>query len=89
MKTRIAGSAHAALDQSTRPLILDFLAWLAIEPRPYADVMEVWRTSCPRLPIWEDAVDAGLVVRRASERGVIVELTAKGQALAAAERPHG
>ena len=45
------------------PLILDFLEWLAREPRCHADVMEVWRTSCPRLTVWEDAVDRGLVER--------------------------
>ena len=43
------------------PLILDFLAWLEATPRPYAEVMDAWRTSCPRLTIWEDALDAGLV----------------------------
>jgi hypothetical protein len=25
--------------------------------------MEVWRTSCPRLTIWEDALDRRLVTR--------------------------
>ncbi|MGD0882536.1 MAG: hypothetical protein ABSB09_13295 [Acidimicrobiales bacterium] len=46
------------------PLILDLLEWLAIGPRPYSEVMEAWRTSCPRLPVWEDANDRGLVERR-------------------------
>ena len=32
-------------------LILDLLEWLDRAPRPYADVMEAWRTSCPRLPV--------------------------------------
>jgi hypothetical protein len=55
-------------------LILDLLEWLGPEPRPYADVMDAWRTSCPRLPVWEDATDRGFVVRRRglvqrSERG--------------------
>jgi hypothetical protein len=63
-------------------LILDFLDWLAAGPRPYAEVMDAWRTSCPRLTIWEDAVDEGLVVRRVLEgAGVVVELTAKGRAM--------
>ena len=43
------------------PLILDLVEWIAADPRPYAQVMEAWRTSCPRLPVWEDAVDRGLV----------------------------
>lgn len=47
------------------PLILDLVEWIARKPRPYAEVMEAWRTSCPRLPVWEDAVDRGLVERQA------------------------
>lgn len=46
------------------PLILDLVEWVAAQPRPYSQVMEAWRTSCPRLPVWEDAVDRGLVERR-------------------------
>ncbi len=44
-----------------KPLVLDLIEWVAARPRPYAEVMDAWRTSCPRLPIWEDAVDLGLV----------------------------
>jgi hypothetical protein len=62
------------------PLILDFLAWLEATPRPYAEVMDVWRTSCPRLTIWEDAVDAGLVVHlRAPGEPATVDVTDKGR----------
>ena len=62
-------------------LILDFLEWLAAAPRSYAEAMEAWRTSCPRLTVWEDAVDEGYVVRRVSEgEGARVELTAAGRA---------
>ena len=46
------------------PLVLDFLEWLAWTPRSYAEVMEVWRTSCPRLTVWEDSVDRGFVTRQ-------------------------
>ena len=61
------------------PLILDLVQWVAESPRPYEEVMDAWRTSCPRLTVWEDAVDRGLVSRvpragggfqvRASEAG--------------------
>ena len=66
--------------QTLTPLVLDFLEWLAGEPRPYAEVMEVWRTSCPRLTVWEDAVDRGLVARRhdTTARLAVVELTGRG-----------
>lgn len=46
-----------------------FLQWMAARPRCYTDVMEAWRTSCPRLPVWEAAVDRGWV-RVEHERGV-------------------
>jgi hypothetical protein len=67
-------------------LILDLLEWLSPGPKPYVEVMEAWRTSCPRLTIWEDAVDEGLVVRRGTASGVVVELTARGRARV---RSHG
>jgi hypothetical protein len=44
-----------------KALILDLLEWVAEGPRTYQEVMGAWRTSCPRLPIWEDTVDAGFV----------------------------
>ncbi len=60
-------------------LTIDFLTWLEAAPRSYIEVMDVWRTSCPRLTIWEDAVDAGLVVHlRAPGEPAMVGVTDKG-----------
>ena len=42
-------------------LMVQFLEWVAARPRCYADVKEAWRTSCPRLPVWEAAMDGDLV----------------------------
>jgi hypothetical protein len=68
--------------ESVNVLVVDFLEWLAAGPKPYAEVMEVWRTSCPRLTVWEDAVDRGLVARRLRSDGQAeVALTASGLAL--------
>ena len=65
-------------------LTLDFLAWLAAEPRDYTDVMEAWRTSCPRLTVWEDAIDADLITRiHAPGQPVRITLTSRGEALLA------
>ena len=62
------------------PLVLDLVEWIAKEPRAYADVLDAWRTSCPRLTVWEDAVDRGFVVRKPSEgQGTLVAVTASGQ----------
>lgn len=83
------GLDHVATDP-TDSLILDFLEWLGPEPRPYTEVMEAWRTSCPRLSIWEDAVAGGLVIRtRVNERQAVVEVTPLGrQRLIEAGRLH-
>jgi hypothetical protein len=68
-------------------LTLQMLAWLAGGQRTYGEVMDAWRTSCPRLSIWEDALADNLivVVRTSTEpgkgRSVVVELTGDGFAL--------
>ena len=49
---------------SVDALVLDLLEWVGPTPRPYAEVMEAWRTSCPRLPVWEDAIDRGFIERQ-------------------------
>jgi hypothetical protein len=62
-------------------LVLDLVEWVAKEPRLYADVLDAWRTSCPRLTVWEDAVERGLVERTAAvEGGVFVVVTERGRA---------
>ncbi len=72
------------------PLTLDFLAWLAGGPRPYGEVMEAWRTSCPRLTIWEDAIGSGLVAHaHVPGRAPLVALTPRGEAFLAARRAKG
>ena len=66
----------------TEPLILDLVEWVAREPRAYSDVMDAWRTSCPRLTVWEDAVDRGLVKREnVPATGLMVVVTNEGRAL--------
>jgi hypothetical protein len=65
------------------PLICDLLEWLAREPRTHAEVMDGWRTSCPRLPVWEEATDKGYVARR----GPLVEVTPQGRSFLVAQRP--
>jgi hypothetical protein len=62
------------------PLILDLLEWIGREPRSYADVIDAWRTSCPRLTVWEDAMDRGFAVREhAPGREVMIRLTVAGR----------
>ncbi len=44
-------------------LILDLLEWIGPTRRPYREVIEAWRTSCPRLPVWEEANERGFIER--------------------------
>lgn len=62
---------------SNDPLILDLVEWVAREERSHAELMENWRTSCPRLTVWEDAVDRGYLARQ----GRLIAVTAKGREL--------
>lgn len=66
------------------PLIADFVVWLAAEERPYAEALEAWRTNCPRLTVWEEARERGLVAtRRTASRELVLEPTALGLAFVA------
>jgi D-3-phosphoglycerate dehydrogenase / 2-oxoglutarate reductase len=69
-------------------LILDLLEWIGPEPRPYSEVIEAWRTSCPRLPVWEEANERGFVERR-HEPGLeaLVSVTALGKEFLRKNRP--
>jgi hypothetical protein len=60
-------------------LLRDFLLWLDQDARPYDEVMEAWRTSCPRLPVWEEANDRGFLTRRRTEHEVLIELSPAGR----------
>jgi hypothetical protein len=62
-------------------LILDLLEWLAVAERSYEEVMEAWRTSCPRFPVWEDATDRGLVTKVQVNGRLYVRITSLGLAL--------
>lgn len=75
------------MDMQTLPLVLDLIEWVAARPRPYEEVMDAWRTSCPRLTIWEDAVEQGLVAREDRDGGCpVVRVTPAGRAFLEAHR---
>jgi len=67
------------MSDPVEPLILDLLEWIGPGPRPYAEVIEAWRTSCPRLPVWEEA----------NERGFVDHLHMQGQAALVAVSSRG
>ncbi|MEP7084847.1 MAG: hypothetical protein ABI854_08930, partial [Betaproteobacteria bacterium] len=69
----------------TRALTLQLLEFISDRPRSYSEVIDAWRTTCPRLSIWEDACIAGLVDAQ-SGPGHIVVLTEKGQIMLESQR---
>jgi hypothetical protein len=75
---------EAGMAETIEPLIVDLVEWVAREPRSYSEVMEAWRTSCPRLTVWEDALDRGYLIRERVDRGSIaVRVTLQGLELLA------
>jgi hypothetical protein len=68
-------------DAVVENLILDLLEWLAIRERSYEEVMDAWRTSCPKLPVWEDANDRGLVTQEQVTGRCVVRISSSGHAL--------
>ena len=62
-------------------LILDLLEWIGRKDRTYQETMDAWRTSCPRLTVWEDANDRGLVETASANGRSLVRATPAGLAL--------
>lgn len=74
-------ATQASTDPVKEALIFDLLDWLAKGDRTYEDVMDAWRTSCPKLTIWEDATDRGLVSFEQVNGHRVVRVSAAGVAL--------
>ena len=81
MMLRCAGPLVEAVSETVEALVLDLLEWIGDSSRPYAEVLDAWRTSCPRLPVWEDANDRGFI-QRGYEPGVgeVVSVSHAGRA---------
>jgi hypothetical protein len=67
--------------EAPESLILDLLEWVADRDKSYEETMDAWRTSCPRLPVWEDANERGLVVTDFEDGRSRVRVTPSGLAL--------
>jgi hypothetical protein len=68
-------------------LILDLVDFVASRDRTYEEVMDAWRTSCPRLPVWEEANDRGLIAPENQNGRSLIRPTAAGRALLELHRP--
>ena len=62
-------------------LVIDLLEWIGPQGRPYTEVIEAWRTSCPRLPVWEEANARGYIVREhLAGAGTLISVSPDGLA---------
>jgi hypothetical protein len=85
MKPRVSTSWDS-MPVENSSLVADLVEWIARQPRPYAEVMEAWRTSCPRFPVWEEAVDHAFVTRLPRDgRGEMIQVTPAGFAFLRAQ----
>jgi DNA-binding PadR family transcriptional regulator len=66
------------MSDTVENLILDLVEWVARKQRTYEETMDAWRTSCPRLPVWEDANERGLVETAWAEGRSLVRATPAG-----------
>ena len=75
-------------DTTVDALVVDLLLWLEAGDRTYQEVLDAWRTSCPRLPVWEEANDRGLVCRIQHNGREMVRIAAAGVAFLQRQRRH-
>ena len=72
---------------TTENLILDLIEWVGRREHTYQETMDAWRTSCPRLPVWEDASERGFVETASANGRSIVRATSAGVAVLKEKRP--
>jgi hypothetical protein len=75
------------MSDTVENLILDLIEWVGRSGRPYQETMDAWRTSCPKMPVWEDATDRRLVECISANGRRIVRATSAGLALLEERRP--
>jgi trans-aconitate 2-methyltransferase len=75
------------MSEAVENLIVDFVEWVGRRERTYSEALETWRTSCPKLPIWEDANDRGLVETAFVDGRLLVRVTQAGLAMLRERRP--
>jgi len=63
-------------------LTVQLLEWIVTRPRTYEEAIDAWRSNCPRLAVWDDALSEGLIrIVRNGRDGSEVALTSRGTAL--------
>jgi D-3-phosphoglycerate dehydrogenase len=75
------------MTEAVQALVLDLVEWVHLRERTYQETMDAWRTSCPRLPVWEEATERSLVELTTDHGRVLVRATTTGLALLREHRP--
>jgi hypothetical protein len=83
----VNGESGPRVTDTIESLILDLLEWVKQKERTYDETMGAWRTSCPRLPVWEESNDRGLLEAASANGRSTVRLTPAGLALLEQKRP--
>jgi hypothetical protein len=76
------------MTEAVENLILDLVQWVECKERTYQETIDAWRTSCPKLPVWEEATERGLVGAVCVNGCQLVRATPAGRALMREKRPH-
>ena len=76
------------MSETVDNLVLDLLVWLQRKERTYQETMEAWRTSCPQLPVWEEANERGLIETSSHNGRLLVRVSPDGLGFLAKCRPH-
>ncbi len=74
------------MDTTVDALIVDLLLWLSTRERTYPETIDAWRTSCPKLTVWEDANDRKLVATEQVNGRELVRITPAGFAFLEQQR---
>src|SRR5262245_59019701 len=77
----------AVMSDTVENLMLDLVEWTARNERTYQETMDAWRTSCPRLPVWETATERGFVETAFADGRSLVRTTRAGIEFLRAKRP--
>ena len=62
-------------------LILDLVDRLTLRDRTYKEAVGAWCTSCPGLPVWEQAHDRRLIMQEEVNGNSMIRVSSLGHAL--------
>jgi hypothetical protein len=80
-------AALTTMTDTVENLILDLIEWVERREHTVEETRQAWRTSCPRLPVWEDATDRGFLETARVNGRPVVRASLAGLAFLKEQRP--